>query len=230
MDINFIDVFFVILVLWGFWKAYESRIFCFPSVFSGSAGGRKPKPTCATPKAVGLPRRRQRRRVSGPIGSLAWHQSPQRRSTTIPMASIRRDMRQQGKTLSGTHIHTKNIFEILDVFLKFSGVAKKHPSRAFWRTLLRRRIRNETIRDVCLLHFGGRAFSSGENPEALYMQVFCTARDKSQWITVFGSSNKLSVRAYFAHFCSVLSDCKPTAKQSASIDNTSLRKMSAARS
>eukprot|EP00434_Breviolum_minutum_P004158 symbB.v1.2.003665.t1/scaffold175.1/size369221/21 len=122
----------------------------------GSAVARKRKPTCATPKAVGLPRR-QRRRVSGPIGSLAWHQSPQRRSTTIPMASIRR------------------------------------------------RIRNETIRDLCLLHFGARAFSSGEYPEALYMQVFCTARDKSRWITLFGSSNKLSVRAYFAHFCSVLS-------------------------
>ena len=115
-------------------------------------------------------------------------------------------------------------------FFVFPEWQRSIQCRAFWRTLLRRRIRNETIRDLCLLHIGARAFSSGENPEALYMQVFCTARDKSRWITLFGSSNKLSVRAYFAHFCSVLSDCKPTAKQSASIDDTSLRKMSAARS
>lgn len=84
---------FIICDSLRFFKGLQNSHFWL-SVFSGSAVARKPKPTYATPRAVDLPRRRQRRRVSGPIGSLAWHPSPQRQSATIPMASIRRDMRQ----------------------------------------------------------------------------------------------------------------------------------------
>lgn len=154
-------MYFLSLVLWGFWKAYKSHIFCFPSVFSGSAVARKPKPTCATPKAVGLPRQRQRRRVSGSIGSLAWHPSPQRRSTTIPMASIRRDMRQQGKTLSGTHIHRKTLR--FRCFFKVFGSGKEASKSGFLKNPLEAKDTEwDRQKSVSLAHWSKSIFIRGK--------------------------------------------------------------------